>query len=38
MRRPNAAKKELAMLREDLAQRDVNRPVLDRYKTLEDTI
>jgi hypothetical protein len=33
-----AAKEELAMLREDLAQRDVNRSVLDRYEALEDTI
>jgi hypothetical protein len=35
---PKAAKKELATLRQDLAQRGVNQPVLDRYKALEESI
>lgn len=35
---PKAAKEELATLRQELAQRGVNQPVLDRYKALEQSI
>lgn len=35
---PKAAKEELATLRQDLAQRNANQSVLDRYKALEDPI